>query len=78
MFIIPCGQQNQAPHWSPMLNCQTFTHSAIECLGYKFAWDVTFVSDCVPTTVNIYMNISLLTAQTEEKTNQRSVKWKLS
>jgi len=67
----PMCQLNQGAHWSSTLNCQTFTRSAIEYLGCKLPSNVTVLSDCVPTMVDIYMSASLLKAQSEEKLKEK-------
>jgi hypothetical protein len=53
----PMCQVNQGTHWSSTLNCQTFTRSAIEYLGCKLPSNVTIVSDCIPTLVDVYIII---------------------
>lgn len=67
----PMCQLNQGDHWSSILNCQTFTRSAIEHLGYKLPLNVAVLSDCVPTMVDICMSTSLLKARSEEKLDEK-------
>ncbi len=69
----PMCQQNEGAKWSSILNCQTFSRSVLEYLGCKLPSDITIVSDCVPTMVNIYMNASLLKAQAKEISNEKLI-----
>jgi hypothetical protein len=51
---VPMSKLSNGPDWSSTLNCQTFTQSAIEYLGFQFPSDVQIISDCIPTMFNLY------------------------
>lgn len=67
----PMCKQNNGARWSSTLNCQTFTRSAIEYLGFHFPLDIVVLSDCIPTLMDMYMNVSLAKAQTKENLNEK-------
>ncbi len=68
----PMFHLNNGPRWSSVLNCQTFTRSAIEYLGCQFPTDVQLISDCIPTMFDIYVHGSLMTDQTIQKSKKLS------
>ena len=51
----PLFNINQGPKWSSVLNCQTFSRSAIQYLGFAFPEDVQIISDCAPMVFDIYI-----------------------
>ncbi|CAF2939241.1 unnamed protein product [Rotaria sp. Silwood2] len=65
---------NGSAKWSSTLNCQTFTRRCIEYLQMDFPQDITFISDVMPTMVNLYLNGSLLTHQSIKKSNEALTK----
>ncbi|CAF2108489.1 unnamed protein product [Rotaria magnacalcarata] len=69
----PMCKNNNGALWSSTLNCQTFTRSAIEYLGFHLPPNTVILSDCIPTMVDMYMNISLAKTQTKEKLNEKKI-----
>lgn len=63
----PLLDRNNGPKWSSILNCQTYTRSAIEYLGCQFPSDIQLISDCIPTMFDIYLCVSLKTGETSAK-----------
>ena len=66
----PLFNINQDPKWSSILNCQTFTRSAIEHLGFEFSEDVQIISDCISMVFDVYLNTCLMAARATERTNK--------
>jgi len=67
---MPLRKANGSCMWSSTLNCQTFTRLSIEHLQMNFPQDIVFISDIMPTMVDMYLKESLLTNTAVEKTNE--------
>ena len=59
----PISLNNKGTKWFSLLNCQTFTHAAVQYLGLEFPSDIVVVSDCIPSMVDMYLSSRLTTAQ---------------
>lgn len=73
---MPLRKSNGSCMWSSTLNCQTFTRLSIEHLQMNFPQDIVFISDIMPTMVDMDLEGSLLTNTAVEKTNEALGIWK--
>ncbi|CAF1175028.1 unnamed protein product [Adineta ricciae] len=70
----PLCRSNGGPTWSSILNCQSFTRTSINYLGYEFPSSVRITSDCIPTMMDFYLQTSLMKEKATEQTNELSKK----
>lgn len=66
----PLFTLNLGSKWSSTLNCQTFTRSAIEFLGFQLSENVQVISDCLPMIFDIYLRTCLMTATASQRTKK--------